>query len=193
VTERSGREEEVILVRVDDEATDGDAGADADDAEGEDGSGGEDGSEGEDEGEDESEDGSEGEDESEDGSEGEDEGEDESEGEGRGGGGGGEAHEHRIVAWKNFCMHEPDQRLDRGVGRGAAMRDGEIICPRHGSMFDAATGYCDNGEAAGQSLVGVDVAVRDGTVYLTDEGLRYAHAGGIDEDDGPSSTSHISF
>ena len=149
VTERSGREEEGILVRVDDEATDGDAGADTD-------------------------------------------------GDDVGTGGDGDARDRvdadeRVVAWKNFCMHEPDQRLDRGVGRGAAMRDGEIICPRHGSMFDAATGYCDNGEAAGQSLVGVDVAVRDGTVYLTDEGLTYEHAGGVDEDDGPSSTSHISF
>jgi nitrite reductase/ring-hydroxylating ferredoxin subunit len=142
VTERSGREEEVILVRVGDDATGGDAGADAD---------------------------------------------------GDGGEGGSEADRDRVVAWKNFCMHEPDQRLDRGVGRGAATRDGEIVCPRHGSTFDAATGYCDDGEAAGQSLVGVDVAVRDGTVYLTDEALAYEHAGGVDGDDGPSSTSHISF
>jgi nitrite reductase/ring-hydroxylating ferredoxin subunit len=97
-----------------------------------------------------------------------------------------------IVAWKNFCMHEPDQRLDRGVGSGAAMRDGQLICPRHGSMFDAATGYCDNGEAAGQTLVDVDVTVEDGTVYLTDDDLAYLHEGGID-DDGPASTSHISF
>lgn len=99
-----------------------------------------------------------------------------------------------IAAWKNFCMHEPDQRLDRGVGNGAAMRDGEIICPRHGSMFDAATGYCDNGEARGQTLVEVDVAVRHGTVYLTDDALEFAHVGGIDDDDGlPDSTSHIGF
>jgi nitrite reductase/ring-hydroxylating ferredoxin subunit len=98
-----------------------------------------------------------------------------------------------VSAWKNFCMHEPDQRLDRGVGTGAAMRDGQIICPRHGSMFDAATGYCDNGEAAGQTLVEVDVTVRDGVVYLTDEGLSYSHAGGVDDDGLPDSTSHVSF
>jgi nitrite reductase/ring-hydroxylating ferredoxin subunit len=153
VTERNGREEEVILVRIENEARDGDGDGDA-------------------------------------GADTDGDGRDDDESDGHEG---GENHDGRIAAWKNFCMHEPDQRLDRGVGRGAAMRDGELICPRHGSMFDAATGYCDNGEAAGQTLVGVDVAVRDGTVYLTDEGLTYEHAGGIDEDDGPSSTSHISF
>jgi len=98
-----------------------------------------------------------------------------------------------IAAWKNFCMHEPDQRLDRGLEGGAAMRDGEIICPRHGSLFDAATGECANGPAAGQRLVGVDVAVADGTVYLVDDGMEYSHDGGIDDDGMPGSTSHLSF
>jgi nitrite reductase/ring-hydroxylating ferredoxin subunit len=105
-----------------------------------------------------------------------------------------EASDDGIAAWKNFCMHEPDQRLDTGREGGAAMRDGEIICPRHGSMFDATTGYCDNGEARGQTLVEVDVTVRHGTVFLTDDALEFAHVGGIDEDDGlPDSTSHIGF
>ncbi|WP_435195961.1 Rieske (2Fe-2S) protein [Natronomonas sp. EA1] len=99
-----------------------------------------------------------------------------------------------IAAWKNFCMHEPDQRLDRGVGNGAAMRDSQIICPRHGSMFDAETGYCDNGDARGQTLVEVEIAVNRGDVYLTDDDLTFAHVGPIEEDDGlPDSTSHIGF
>ncbi|WP_255152019.1 Rieske (2Fe-2S) protein [Halorarius halobius] len=99
-----------------------------------------------------------------------------------------------IAAWKNFCMHEPDQRLDTGLEGGAAMRSGEIICPRHGSMFDAETGYCDNGDAKGQTLVEVDVTVRHGDVFLTDDAVEFAHDGGIDDDDGmPDSTSHIGF
>ncbi|MFB6177885.1 MAG: Rieske (2Fe-2S) protein [Halobaculum sp.] len=98
-----------------------------------------------------------------------------------------------VTAWKNFCMHEPDQRLDRGGDVGAAMRDGQVICPRHGSMFDLETGYCDNGDAAGQTLVEVDVTVEDGVVYLTDDGLSFEHEGGIDDDDMPSSTSHLTF
>ena len=133
VTEPSGREEEVILARVDD--TD-ETGADGD---------------------------------------------------------GPTADEEPVAAWKNFCMHEPDQRLDRGGEVGAATRDGEVICPRHGSMFDLQTGSCDNGPARNQTLIGVDVTVRNGTVYLTDDGLTFEHEGGVDDDDTPSSTTHMSF
>lgn len=97
-----------------------------------------------------------------------------------------------VSAWKNFCQHETDQRLD--TGRGAAMRDGQIVCPKHGSMFDAESGYCDNGKAAGSTLVEVDVSVRHGQVYLTDDDLEFRHEGGIDDDDGmPDSTSHLGF
>lgn len=98
--------------------------------------------------------------------------------------------EDGVSAWKNFCQHETDQRLDRG--EGAAMRDGQIICPKHGSMFDAASGYCDNGKAAGATLVEVDIAVRHGQVYLTDD-AEFLHEGGIDDDGTPDSTSHLSF
>ncbi|ELY95645.1 Rieske (2Fe-2S) domain-containing protein [Natrialba taiwanensis DSM 12281] len=80
---------------------------------------------------------------------------------------------------------------------GAAMRDGQIICPKHGSMFDACSGYCDNGEAADTTLPSVEVAVDGGDVYLTDDELTFLHSGGIDEGDdgdgGPSSTSHLSL
>ena len=96
-----------------------------------------------------------------------------------------------VSAWKNFCQHETDQRLDRGSG--AAMRDGRLICPKHGSMFDAETGYCDNGKAAGSTLVEVDVTVRHGQVYLTDDDLEFVAEGGIDDDGDPSSTSHLTF
>ena len=54
--------------------------------------------------------------------------------------------ESGVEAWLNDCPHEA-QRLD--TGRGAAMRDGEIICPKHGSLFDACEGDCGNGPAAG--------------------------------------------
>ena len=97
-----------------------------------------------------------------------------------------------VEAWVNTCTHEA-QRLDRGFG--AAMRDGEIICPKHGSMFDACSGYCDNGDAAGTTLVSVEIEVEDGEVYLTDDGVEFRHEGGIEDegDDGPSSSSHLSF
>ncbi|WP_380679047.1 Rieske (2Fe-2S) protein [Salinigranum sp. GCM10025319] len=101
--------------------------------------------------------------------------------------------ESEITAWRNFCQHEIDQRLDRGFG--AAVREGEIVCPKHGSMFDTCTGYCDNGKAAESYLSGVDVAVDGDVIYLTDSAVEFAHEGGIDDDDdgGPSSTSHLTF
>jgi nitrite reductase/ring-hydroxylating ferredoxin subunit len=97
-----------------------------------------------------------------------------------------------VEAWINRCPHE-DQRLDRG--RGAAMRDGQIICPKHGSMFDSCSGYCDNGEAKGTELVPLSLAIEDGVVYLVDDDYRFDGAGGLDDDgdDVPDSTSHIGF
>ncbi|WP_435102188.1 Rieske (2Fe-2S) protein [Halarchaeum sp. P4] len=95
-----------------------------------------------------------------------------------------------VEAWVNNCPHE-SQRFDRG--EGAPMRDGEIICPKHGSLFDACTGECDNGEAAGTTLPDVEIAVEDGAVYLTDDDYTYLHAGPAEEDVGPGSTSHLSF
>jgi nitrite reductase/ring-hydroxylating ferredoxin subunit len=124
--------------------------------------------------------------------------------------------EDGVEAWVNRCTHEA-QRLDRGFG--AAMRDGQIICPKHGSMFDACSGYCDNGDAADTTLVSVELAIEGGEVYLADDGYGFAHEGSIEdgpadggdegdggraddgevgggEDDGddmPDSTSHIGF
>ena len=111
-----------------------------------------------------------------------------------------------VEAWVNRCTHEA-QRLDRGFG--AAMRDGQIVCPKHGSMFDACSGHCDNGEAADTTLVSVAVTVEDGAVYLAADDYAFVHAGAADseerrssgsrrsqtsgDDEGPSSSSHLSF
>ncbi len=101
--------------------------------------------------------------------------------------------EDGVEAWVNTCTHEY-QRLDRGGDVGAIVRDGELVCPKHGSLFDTCDGGCDNGPAAGTSLVSVDVAVRHGDVFLTDDDWEFVHEGGIDDgDDGPSSTSHLRF
>ena len=98
-----------------------------------------------------------------------------------------------IEAWVNNCTHEA-QRLYR-EGIGVIMRDGGIICPKHGSIFDACSGYCDNGDAAETTLLSVDVTVEDRQVYLTDDDVDFLWQGpaGDDDDDdgGPSSTSHL--
>jgi nitrite reductase/ring-hydroxylating ferredoxin subunit len=95
-----------------------------------------------------------------------------------------------VRAWVNTCPHEA-QSFD--TGDGAPIRDGELVCPRHGSLFDGCTGACDNGPAAGTTLRDVEVTVEDGVVYLSDDDYAFRHGGGIDDDDEPSSTSHVSL
>jgi len=99
-----------------------------------------------------------------------------------------------VRAWINRCTHE-DQRLHR-EGVGAVTRGGSVVCPKHGSAFDSCEGSCDNGEAAGTTLRSIDVEVRDGAVFLTDDDLTYLSEGLPDDDgddEGPSSSSHLTF
>jgi nitrite reductase/ring-hydroxylating ferredoxin subunit len=72
-----------------------------------------------------------------------------------------------IVAWENSCPHEPEVKLDRGLG---ALIDGDqLVCHEHGARFDRDDGYCTRGPCRGRSLSPIDVTVRDGEVYLTDD------------------------
>ena len=101
--------------------------------------------------------------------------------------------EEGVEAWVNRCTHQ-DQRLHR-EDIGAVMRDGGVVCPKHGSVFDACSGGCENGPAAETTLLSVDITVENGQVYLTDDDARFLHDGGTDDDDDdmPSSTSHLGF
>ena len=105
-----------------------------------------------------------------------------------------EESESEVNAWINNCTHE-EQRLYR-EGIGVVVRDGGIVCPKHGSIFDACSGACENGPAAETTLPAIDVTVEDGQVYLTDDRVSFLWAGGDsddDDDDVPSSTSHLRF
>ena len=105
-----------------------------------------------------------------------------------------------VRAWINRCMHE-DQRLFR-EDVGVIEREETIVCPKHGSAFESCSGGCDNGPAAGTSLIAVDIQVADGQVYLVDETIDFLFEGpdpeaaggdGDDDDGGPRSTSHLRF
>ena len=96
-----------------------------------------------------------------------------------------------VEAWLNRCTHE-DQRLDRGGDIGAVVRDGGVVCPKHGSVFDACVGDCENGPA-GSTLLAVNISVNRGDVFLTDDDYEFVREGGVDDDDGPSSSSHLRF
>jgi nitrite reductase/ring-hydroxylating ferredoxin subunit len=101
--------------------------------------------------------------------------------------------EDGVQAWVNRCTHE-DQRLDRGGEVGAVLRDGGVVCPKHGSVFDACEGGCENGPAAGTALLDVEVTVNRGDVFLTDDAYAFESEGpSEDGDDGPGSTSHLRF
>ncbi|MFC7057344.1 Rieske (2Fe-2S) protein [Halovenus salina] len=103
--------------------------------------------------------------------------------------------EDGVTAWVNNCTHEP-QRLYRD-DIGVVMRDGGIVCPKHGSIFDACSGDCGNGPAAETTLLSVGITVEDGSVYLTDDAVDFLWEGGNssddDDDSGPSSTTHLTF
>lgn len=98
----------------------------------------------------------------------------------------------RIVGWLNHCQHLTNVALDKGSG--APMRDGEIVCQNHGAYFEADTGFCTFGPCEGAYLDGIDVAVADGTIYLTDDDYEFVHVGPIERDGVDlSSTSNLEF
>lgn len=97
-----------------------------------------------------------------------------------------------VEAWINRCTHEAQALYREGVG--AVIREGDVVCPKHGSTFDTCSGYCDNGEAAETTLVSVDIEVENGQVYLVDENVQFMYEGPSNDDGGragPSSTSHL--
>ncbi|QIB73337.1 Rieske 2Fe-2S domain-containing protein [Halogeometricum borinquense] len=95
-----------------------------------------------------------------------------------------------IVAFENFCPHWTDIRLDKGSG--AYVRNGELVCEKHGATFQRDTGYCDFGPCEGSVLSTFDVAVQDGDVFLTEEEFTFEHLGGTGDHD-RSSGGRIDF
>ena len=86
-----------------------------------------------------------------------------------------------VHGWINRCQHWTDVRLDDG--EGAEARNGEIVCEKHGAYFEMDTGYCNYGPCEGSRLPNVDVEVRDGDVYLADDGCEVVGVGPIEEDE----------
>ena len=100
------------------------------------------------------------------------------------------ADDDEVVAYRNYCKHWTDVRLD--TGSGAAVRDGELVCQRHGATFDREDGVCTFGPCEGAVLDAVDVAVADGTVHLVAADFEFVSLGG-DESRDLSSGSRIGF
>lgn len=86
-----------------------------------------------------------------------------------------------ITAWENHCQHWTDTRLDRGDG--ALVREGDIVCRRHGATFEPDSGKCTWGPCEGAYLDVIDVSVDDGAVHLDEPGWEVAHRGPDDDDE----------
>jgi nitrite reductase/ring-hydroxylating ferredoxin subunit len=95
-----------------------------------------------------------------------------------------------VVAYKNYCQHWTDVRLDKGSG--ALVRNDEIVCQKHAATFEKGSGFCNFGPCEGSYLDTVDVEVRDGEVYLTDDRYTFEQVGGSGEQP-QSSGSRIDF
>lgn len=76
-------------------------------------------------------------------------------------------HEEDVFAWRNSCPHKPKVPLD--PGGGAIVDGGQLVCHEHGARFECDDGFCTYGPCRGDTLDGIDVEVRDGEVYLSDE------------------------
>ena len=95
-----------------------------------------------------------------------------------------------VAAWRNYCQHWTDVRLDKGGG--AALRNGEVLCQKHGATFQQDSGYCDHGPCEGSYLDEVGVVVRDGTVFLAEDGYEFDSLGPSGDHD-LSSRGRIDF
>ncbi|MFC4553094.1 MULTISPECIES: Rieske (2Fe-2S) protein [Halorussus] len=92
-----------------------------------------------------------------------------------------------VAAYTNYCQHWTDVRLDKGSG--ATKRDGELVCGKHGALFEDDSGHCTYGPCEGAVLNDVEVTVEDGGVYLADEDYEFVELGSSIEHDLSSNRS----
>lgn len=95
-----------------------------------------------------------------------------------------------VAAYHNHCQHWTDVRLDKG--EGAAVRDDDIVCQKHGALFERDTGYCTTGPCEGATLDVVAVTVEDGAVYLAEDDYEFEKRGPSGDHD-LSSRGRIDF
>jgi nitrite reductase/ring-hydroxylating ferredoxin subunit len=103
----------------------------------------------------------------------------------------GGADDDGVHAWKNYCQHWTDVRLDKGSG--VTVREGELFCGRHAASFEKGSGLCTHGPCEGAYLDSVAVAVEEGAVYLTDEGYEFDGIGPSGDHDLSTSGGRIDF
>lgn len=73
----------------------------------------------------------------------------------------------RVYGWLNQCRHV-SLELDWNPGRFFDDSGLYLICATHGALYEPDTGLCVSGPCYGRSLFPLNVAERDGYVYLTE-------------------------
>lgn len=86
-----------------------------------------------------------------------------------------------VKAWFNYCQHWRDVNLDKGDG--AEVRDGEILCTRHGATFEKDDGECTYGPCEGAVLDELEMRTTAGGVFLDDDAYEFVHVGPAETDD----------
>ena len=71
-----------------------------------------------------------------------------------------------VFAYQNFCVHA-GHPLNWSPDRFLTSDKTAIICASHGATYDIATGECFAGPGTGRVLRKVDIAVRDGVIFIT--------------------------
>ena len=71
-----------------------------------------------------------------------------------------------VYAYQNFCVHV-GHPLNWSPDRFLTKDKTALICASHGATYEIETGYCFAGAGNGRTLRSVDVAVRDGVIYVT--------------------------
>jgi nitrite reductase/ring-hydroxylating ferredoxin subunit len=85
-----------------------------------------------------------------------------------------------LRAWLNYCQHYTHIKIDKGSG--AEMRGEELICENHGAYFESESGLCTFGPCEGAYLNEIEIAVENGTVFLSDEDYEFVREGAIEGD-----------
>ncbi len=71
-----------------------------------------------------------------------------------------------VFAYQNFCAHA-GHPLNWSPNKFLTKDKTAIICASHGATYEIGTGDCFAGPGTGGSLRKVDVAIRDGIIYVT--------------------------
>ncbi len=70
-----------------------------------------------------------------------------------------------VFGYQNVCAHA-GHPLNWSPHKFLTKDQSAIICASHGATYDIKTGVCIAGPASGRSLRAVEVAVRDGVIYV---------------------------